>query len=217
MSWVFARMLILVFPVMLFFMGVTPAGFSEKEQLSRVGTDPALALGADKLKELAQDATEVEAKYDANGQKYRILKTKTGLKLRESLLPNGETHLAVMSGEGIVGMKFSDLNDAAYDPAKRESLQGQTVILEGRVKRLADKEFSLFRMKMTCCKADEVPLKVRIIVPSSLNNCNDFDWVKVKGQIQFLKAPGKDRYVPVLMVADNNDVVHGTAPAYETE
>ena len=45
-------------------------------------------------------------------------------------------------------MRFNDLNDAAFDAGKRKSMEGKTVILEGRFKRLADKEFTLFRLKM---------------------------------------------------------------------
>jgi uncharacterized membrane protein YcgQ (UPF0703/DUF1980 family) len=85
-------------------------------------------------------------------------------------------------------------------------MEGETAILEGRFKRLADKEFSLFRMKMTCCASDTVPLKVRIIVPQAVGHIDDFQWVRVKGQIQFWQVPGQDRYIPVLMVADVRDV-----------
>jgi uncharacterized membrane protein YcgQ (UPF0703/DUF1980 family) len=123
-----------------------------------------------------------------------------------------------MRGEGVIGMKFGELNDAAYDSAKRESLQGQNIVLEGHFKRLADKEFALFRMKMTCCKADEVPLKVRIIVPQALSGVNDFAWIEVKGQLQFMKIPDQERYVPVLLVADITDVnKNKTAPQNESE
>jgi uncharacterized membrane protein YcgQ (UPF0703/DUF1980 family) len=103
-------------------------------------------------------------------------------------------------------MRFNELNDAALDDGKRENLNGKTAILEGRFKKLADKEFSLFRLKMTCCAADTVPLKVRIIVPQALSGYQDFDWVTVKGQLQFVKVPGQDRYIPVVMVADIRDV-----------
>jgi uncharacterized membrane protein YcgQ (UPF0703/DUF1980 family) len=97
-------------------------------------------------------------------------------------------------------MRFNTLNEAAYDPDKRKAYSGQTAIMEGRFKRLDDKEFTLFRLKMTCCGADTVPLKVRIIAPLAVNGFNDFDWVRVKGVIQFIKAPGQDRYTPVLVL-----------------
>ena len=93
-------------------------------------------------------------------------------------------------------------------------MEGETAILEGRFKRLADKEFSLFRMKMTCCAADTVPLKVRIVVPQALSGYEDFQWVQVKGQIQFLQVPGQDRFIPVIMVADIRDI---TSPPPKNE
>ena len=215
MSWVIARMLILVFPVALFFLGLPNSTFSAEEQLKRAGRDTALAT--ETLEEYAKDAAVEEQKYDDNGQiSYRVLKTKTGLKLKQTFLPNGKSSFEVLGGEPI-RVKFSELNDAAYNAGERDFLQGQTAILEGRFKRLADKEFTLFRMKMTCCKADEVPLKVRIIVPQALSNFNNFDWVKVKGQIQFLKIPNQEQYVPVLLIAHVSDVVKGEAPSNESE
>ncbi len=169
MSWVFARMLVLVFPIALFFLGLPSGSFSQAAQAKMLGKEE--ALGADQLD-------------------------------------------ALMKGAGAGGagseMGFNELNDAAFDEAKRQSLEGKTAILEGRFKRLADKEFTLFRLKMTCCAADTVPLKVRIIVPQSPNNIKDFDWVRVKGQIQFIALPGgkagAENYIPVLLVADITDV-----------
>jgi hypothetical protein len=205
MSWVFARMLILVFPVLLFaFKLPSSASFSAEEQLRRAGNDS--AIGAEVLKELAKDAEEVEKKQQPDGTTVRVLKTKTGLKIRETAPPSGgEPRLEVVREEG-ARMRFNDLNDAAFDEGKRNALAGETAILEGRFKRLGDKEFTLFRLKMTCCAADTVPLKVRIVVPQALSGFSDFNWVQVKGQIQFLKVPGQERYVPVIMVADITDV-----------
>jgi hypothetical protein len=216
MSWFFARMLILVFPVMLFFLGLPGSTFSLEEQQRRLGHDS--ALGSEALRELARDATVVESIPQGNGKTVRKLKTRTGLELRETIGANGESTLEVVGGEPI-RFRFNDLNDAAYDAGKRESLQGQTAFLEGRFNRLSDKEFSLFRMKMTCCKADEIPLKVRIIVPQALSGANNFDWVQVKGVIQFFKVPGKEQYIPAIMVADLKDVKNlgKNAPADESE
>ena len=59
---------------------------------------------------------------------------------------------------------------------------------------------------MTCCAADTIPLKVRIITPYALSGFNDLEWVSVKGQIQFISVPGSNRYIPVIKVAENTDV-----------
>jgi hypothetical protein len=161
LAWVFTRMLILVFPIALFFMGVPSSGYSKDRINKLLGHDDPLAVSVG----------EVEAK------------------------------------EGLV-TRFNDLNDAAYDDAKRESLQGQAALLEGRFRRLGDKEFTLYRLKMTCCAADTVPLKVRIVTPQALSGFNDHDWVQVKGQVQFIPVPNTTptRYIPVIKVADITDV-----------
>ena len=114
----------------------------------------------------------------------------------------------VANKEGTI-VSFNDLNDAAFDEGKRSVFQGQSAVLEGRFRRLGDKEFTLFRLRMTCCAADTVPLKVRIVTPYAVSGLNDFEWVKVKGQIQFLPVPNTTpvRFIPVIKVADNGDIV----------
>jgi uncharacterized membrane protein YcgQ (UPF0703/DUF1980 family) len=99
-------------------------------------------------------------------------------------------------------MTFNELNEAAFDADKRRSYTGQTAILEGRFNRLGDKEFTLYRLKMTCCGADAVPLKVRIVAPQAVNGINDGSWVRITGVIRFIKPAGQDRYTPVLFLND---------------
>ena len=214
MSWLFARMLILAFPVLLYFIGLPNSGFSKERQILLTGNET--ALGTNDLRRFLEGATVVEGPKDENGSTVRVLKTKSGLKIRErTYLAGGEPKLELISEAG-TPRRFNELNDAALNEGKRKYMEGETVILEGRFKRLADKEFSLFRMKMTCCAADTVPLKVRIVVPQALSNFSDFDWVTVKGQLQFLQVQGQDRYIPVIMVANNNDVAK-TQPKNEYE
>jgi hypothetical protein len=214
LSWVMARLLVLIFPVSLYFLGLPNATYSKERQLRMLGQES--SLGAELLQELAKDAEIVEEKTLEDGSLQRTLKTKTGLRLLETRKPDGsQPRLELLGGEGR-RMRFNDLNDAAFDEAKRQSLQGQTAILEGRFRRLGDKEFTLFRLKMTCCAADTVPLRVRIVVPQALSGFQDFDWVEVKGQIQFVKVPGQERYLPVIMVADITDV-RKTEPKGEYE
>lgn len=212
LSWFFARMLVLVFPIGLFFLGLPKGGLSAAEQLNRAGADK--ALGVADLQELAKGATVVDEKRDGD-LVIRKLKTSTGLTLRETVQKDGTSKLAVVGGEGIT-MRFNELNDAAADAGKREYLQGQTIILEGRFKRQADREFTLLRTKMSCCIADAIMLKVRIITPQALGEFSPGEWVRVKGQLQFLNVPGQG-YTPVLMVADMRDVEKKEAPRNESE
>jgi uncharacterized membrane protein YcgQ (UPF0703/DUF1980 family) len=160
LAWVFARMLVLAFPVALFFLGIPNSGFSEDRLKQLVGQDQ--SLGSMPVSDVA-------------------------------------------SKEGVV-MRFSDLNDAAYDESKRESMEGQTAVLEGLFRRVGDREFTIFRMKMTCCAADTVPLKVRIVTDFALSGFNDMDWVQVKGQIRFIKPQNSPHYMTVIKVARVEDI-----------
>ena len=220
MSWTFARMLILVFPVLLYFLGLPSAGYSNEELARRLGKDPTIAT-----KSLAEQAADPETvphpelkskdtRNEKTGVGDRYLLTKTGLTSRETVSKPGEKPMyTLITGDG-VRMKFNQLNELAYDEAKRKSYEGETVIVEGRMRRIGDKEFTLFRMKMTCCAPDQVPLKVRIFVPQALASYQDFAWVKVKGQLQFFKAldeKNRVHYVPSIMVADITDVEPGDA------
>jgi uncharacterized membrane protein YcgQ (UPF0703/DUF1980 family) len=160
LAWVFARMMVLFFPVALFFMGVPNSGFSQDRINKLLGKDEAL----------------------------------------------GDTNLAEVARKDGTVVSFNDLNDAAMNEDKRKLFEGQTALLEGRFRRLGDKEFSLIRLRMTCCAADTIPLKVRIITPYALSGFSDLEWVSVKGQIQFIAVPGTGRYIPVIKVAENSDV-----------
>lgn len=161
LAWVFARMLVLAFPIALFFLGIPSSGFSNERLAKLVGNDQ--SIGNEALSDIANKGMALD-------------------------------------------LRFSDLNDAAYDEAKRESLEGKSAQLEGMFRRISDREFTLFRMKMTCCAADTVPLKVRILTDFALSKVDDMDWVQVKGQIRFIKPPGSSQYITVLKVTDPGDV-----------
>lgn len=213
MSWVFVRMMVLVFPVALYFLGLPSAGYSNEEIARRLGKDPTIA--AKSLKELATapDTVEDVAQRKVEGESVtRFLKTASGLTIREKTsAPGTEPTYTLVTGEGIA-MRFNLLNEVAYDEAKRKSYEGETVIVEGRIRRISDNQFTLFRMKMTCCAPDQVPLKVRIILPQALMGRADFSWVKVKGQLQFFRGTddrGSVSYIPTLMVADITDLTDG--------
>lgn len=204
MSWVFARMLILAFPVALYFIGLPATSFSKERQLQMMRGEK--ALGAGNLEDLVKNAKAIDGPKEVGNAMVTVYETDSKLKVRKTEpKTGGQAQYELMTEAGRT-MKFAELNDAALDSGKRGYMEGETAILEGRFKRLADKEFSLFRMKMTCCASDTVPLKVRIIVPQAVGHIEDFQWVKVKGQIQFWEVPGQNRYIPVLMVADVRDV-----------
>ncbi len=205
MSWVFARMLILVFPIALFALGIPNAGLSEDAQRKALGTDVALDPAA--LEKLADESPIVEETTEPNGDIVRVRQSGKG-KFRDVIeKKTGKRKVSAIS-EGGTEMRFNDLTEAAFDEGKRASLQGKTAIMEGRFQPLGTgKDFTLFRQKMTCCGADMVPLKVRIIAPQSVSDLRYFQWVRIKGVVQFIKAPGSDRYIPVVVLQDNGDII----------
>lgn len=204
MSWVFARMLILVFPIALFALGIPNAGLSGEGQRKALGEEVALDAGT--LKEMAKNATVEKTEEQPDGSVVRTLRSESGIQLREVTPKGGEPVYSMVAQAG-TEMRFNDLTEAAFSEEKRKSYAGTTAIMEGRFNRLSDKEFTLFRQKMTCCGPDAVMLKVRIIAPQSVGDRKYFDWVRVKGVIEFIKTPGPDgRYVPVLRLQDVTDV-----------
>lgn len=209
MSWVFARMLILVFPVALFALGIPNSGFSMAWAGDQLKNDKAIN-DPKELERWAKDpaAVELESIVQPDGSKVRVIQPappNDKLKIREVVPLSGETRYVIVSDAGVT-MSFNELNDAAFDADKRKSYTGQTAILQGKFSRLGDKEFTLFRLKMTCCGADAVMLKVRILAPQSVNNIADGQWVQIRGVIRFMKVPGQDRYTPVLVLGDIKDI-----------
>ena len=111
----------------------------------------------------------------------------------------------VATGEGVV-MSFADLRQAAYDADKREALAGQVGIIDGKFRAIGQNQCTLYKLKMTCCAADAVPLKIRIITPTAISGFDDGQWVRVKGEVRFLPIQGTTQYLPVIAVADVADV-----------
>lgn len=116
----------------------------------------------------------------------------------------------VTKKEGTV-LRFNELASAALMPKSRAYFQGQTAKLKGMFSPLENKrEFTLFRLKMTCCAADSIPLKVRIISPDELPFVMR-DWVELEGTIEFRKLAGKEEYIPVIML-ETGDRVRASTP-----
>lgn len=205
MSWVFARMLILVFPIALFALGIPNAGLSKEAQEEMLRGDIALDPAA--LEKLADESPIVEEVTEPNGDIVRVRQTEKVMKIRDVIVKATGKRTVSAVAEGGTAMRFNDLTEAAFDEGKRKSYEGQTAIMEGRFQPLGGgKEFTLFRQKMTCCGPDAVMLKVRIIAPQSVSDLKYFQWVRVKGVVQFLKAPGSNQYIPVVVLQDRSDI-----------
>ncbi len=102
---------------------------------------------------------------------------------------------------------FRELAESAQDAEGRSRLEGQTAVIEGRYSWIDSRQFTLFRLKMTCCAADTVPLKVRVVLKNgTLSGLDQFHWVRMTGRVQFVTAPNSERYLPVVVVDDAQDI-----------
>jgi hypothetical protein len=107
--------------------------------------------------------------------------------------------------EGLV-LGFQELANAANYPTTREALEGQMGRLSGKYSPISDNEFTLFRVKMTCCAADAIPVQVRIICAQKITRLTPGQPVEVEGQIQFHKVAGREKYIPVLFLKSAEQV-----------
>jgi uncharacterized repeat protein (TIGR03943 family) len=95
---------------------------------------------------------------------------------------------------------FDELNSFANNAEKRASEEGKMATVRGQIQKISDKQASLYRLKMTCCAADTIPLKARIVMTdAALGNVQNGEWVEVKGILQFVQEPGGTEYMPILM------------------
>jgi hypothetical protein len=149
---IFWRVVVLMFPIALFLMGLPNEGFSKEKQLELLGKDAAL----------------------------------------------GEMGAVAAKGGAIIPLTFADLSAAALDPDSRAGYEGHTVQVKGQLRKLSDKECTLYHLKMTCCAADMIPLKARIVTEDSLGAIADTEWREVTGVLQFVQLAGKEQYIPVI-------------------
>jgi hypothetical protein len=110
-------------------------------------------------------------------------------------------------GEAI-SLGFEELTKASADPGLRSFYEGRTAEQSGLFAPINDNQFTLFRLKMTCCSSDAIPLSVRIIAPDHLSTLpvKAGQGVVSKGQIQFRKVVGRDEFIPVIVVKSPSDI-----------
>jgi hypothetical protein len=109
---------------------------------------------------------------------------------------------------GVLPLAFKDLEQAAATEQSRKYWDGKLVRVKGQYgPGRSDRNFSIFRMKMTCCAADAYPLNVTIVSPEALPAEKlQGQWVNVTGQISFAVPPGRDEYVTILKMRKLDDV-----------
>lgn len=118
-----------------------------------------------------------------------------------------DTELAITEvaskGGAVATFEFHDLNALAYDSDKRQAFEGTTARVKGQLRKISDREYTLFKLKMNCCAADIVPLKARIVT-SFVTTFKDYEWVWAEGTLQFVEVPGKNQYIPVIRVKESS-------------
>jgi hypothetical protein len=117
-------------------------------------------------------------------------------------------------------LQFKELPNVAARPSVHDEYIGDIGKVRGQfypVKAGSGNEFTLFRMNMTCCAADAVMLKVRIVAPEPLQGVQSGEWVEVRGTISFQKSPDGKEWVPVITLASNDDVIIGVDATADTE
>lgn len=114
-------------------------------------------------------------------------------------------------GDGAITSDFDLLATIAFDPLKRDAYTGTKASITGQMQKLTDKQFRLYKMKMTCCSADMIPLQARAVVKSAsqMGTFADGDTIEVRGTIQFAQDSKSGDYLTVLKV-DPNDGIRPT-------
>jgi hypothetical protein len=211
LSWTIARMLVLFFPIALFLLGMPNEAMQRALadlKAQQTGKDSEVGqLTQEEMAERAKDAYLIKEELGEGGSVVRYLHPSTPPDLKEIRAPGQPARYELDLGEidpaRAPVLRFNELNDAAFDEAKRQEMAGKPATLRGRFQQLSDREFTLFLLKMTCCSADTVKLNVRIIAPEALpRRIRESKAVQVTGRVEFLTVAGSNppRYIPVLRV-----------------
>lgn len=97
--------------------------------------------------------------------------------------------------KNISEISFQELEQAALYPENRHDREGKTVKIIGQYVPKSNREFTLRRLKISCCIADGVPLNAVIMMdPKSKETLPTNQlvgrWVQVIGRVEFLPRTG---------------------------
>jgi uncharacterized repeat protein (TIGR03943 family) len=107
-------------------------------------------------------------------------------------------------------LRFKELTSVAAVPSRHEQYEGDIGIIRGQFAPAKnDRQFTLFRVNMTCCAADAVFLETRIEAPEAVAISAN-QWVQVEGIISFQKTE-KGKWIPVITVKSNEDITNAEA------
>jgi hypothetical protein len=192
-GWAPWRYTVLMLPVVLYFLNLPNEGFSARYKDLEV-QDFAAAE-----REAAVTATAMLASPSGGGP---LLAVNSFVAASEGL-----AKLTRKSGR-LEHLRFSELEQAAYSPERREQYEGKEATLVGKFVASGDqRQFQMIRFKMNCCAADALPLNAVIMVhPEWKGKTLDVrarhqQWVKVTGVIHFLPKRGSPgEFISALIV-----------------
>lgn len=201
------RYMVLLLPVVLYFMDLPGQGFSANYAENRIANM--------QVEDTNLWGTDLPAR------------SATSIALVQAPAGQGPVQAAALlvplfyRDEKPIPLEFQDLKVAAFLPAQRALYDGKIGRLLGQyVRGATDNTCSLVRFKMQCCAADAQPLNVVIISPVKLSDVEalrqlealplERRWVEIEGRIQFRpRRNHAEEYLPVLQI----DGPHKITPA----
>jgi hypothetical protein len=115
----------------------------------------------------------------------------------------------------VENVDFKTLEAAAADEADRKDWRGRMVRVKGQFmpNENNERQFTLIRLKIQCCAADLIQLKVPILCRDSVNDIPPEQWVDVIGRVDFQQV-GPNNFVTVLLVPTRKNVDDQALPDY---
>jgi hypothetical protein len=103
-------------------------------------------------------------------------------------------------------VEFKDLESLGVDEMDRKDWKGRMVRVRGIFvpSSVNDRQFTLVRLKITCCRADAIQLRVPILCRETVTDLASEQWVEVVGKVNFLQRGSS--WVPVLLVPSRDNV-----------
>lgn len=108
-------------------------------------------------------------------------------------------------------VRFSFLEEIAATPQSRAEWAGKPVRIIGQYMPLrgSDRQFTLVRLKIRCCAADVIPLKVPMICKERLPSLPDLQWAKVTGRVEFRQL---DNSITTVLIVPSASAIQATPP-----
>ena len=113
---------------------------------------------------------------------------------------------AAVVGNGVMFVDFFELSNAANNSEMRQAFEGRVVRIKGLYQPVKDQECTLYRVRIVCCAADAVPMRVRIICRQVLPFLAAQTPVEITGQVQFRPIAGQDAFLPVIQLQGGSGV-----------